>query len=186
MTQFEYLIPFVGIIYALSATDLLVSTHRIIVERHHIKFHLVPFVWALVAFLLIVNAWWGFLQLNDKITLENAGQLFVLSLLALTVFLISSLSLPHQVNQNLCMWEYFCKQKTALYLCHTVYLVLIPVVLGSFADDINTAQVSRNVVLSIIFVGLIWVKHWGWHLTAGILFSMALLTSIFKQSIVLQ
>ncbi|MFT6270311.1 MAG: hypothetical protein ACJAVV_003145 [Alphaproteobacteria bacterium] len=41
MNQFEYLIQFVGIIYALSATDLLVSVHRLIIERKNL-----PFIWS--------------------------------------------------------------------------------------------------------------------------------------------
>lgn len=182
MNQFEYLIPFVGIIYALSATDLLVSTHRIIIERQSIKFHFVPIIWAVVAFLLIINGWWGFLQVNDKIELQNAGQLFVLSLLPLIVFLVASLSLPHKIKEGLSMWEYFCEHKIPFYISHTAYLLIIPLVLGSFAEQVNYEQVVRNVIIALVFLGLIWLKHWIWHFAVGTVFLLGLLLSIFQQS----
>lgn len=76
MTQFEYLIPFVGFIYAISATDLLISAHRIIIERKTIKMHAIPFIWAVVAFLMIINGWWGFLEINSKINSKMQDNYF--------------------------------------------------------------------------------------------------------------
>lgn len=183
MNQFEYLIPFVGIIYALSATDLLVSAHRLIIERNKVTLHLVPIIWAIVAFLLIINGWWGFFEINQKIVLENAGQLFLLSLLPLVLFLVASLSLPHNVKGHIDLWDYFCEHKIPFYLSHLLYLLLIPLILGNFADQLNLTQVVRNLVLAFVFLGLIWLKHWGWHLAVGTAFMLSLLSSIFKQSI---
>lgn len=182
MNQFEYLIPFVGIIYALSATDLLVSTHRLIIERKQVRFHLVPIIWAIVAFLVIINAWWGFLQINEKIKLDNAGQLFLLSLLPLVVFLIASLSLPHKIEKNMDLWAYFDAHKVPFYLCHCVYMVLIPLILGNFADSLNFEQVTKNAVLAALFFALMWLRHWGWHLAMGSIFMLSLLASLFNQS----
>ncbi len=183
MNQFEYLIPFVGIIYALSATDLLVSSHRIIVSRHTIKVRFTPILWAVIGFLLIINGWWGFIQFNDKIELKNAGQLFFLSLLPVSVFLIASLSLPHHFDDDLDMWDYFNQNKFPFYLCHAVYLLLIPIVLGSFADELNYEQVIKNIIMACLFLSLIKLKHWAWHAITGALFLSALLLSLFNQSI---
>jgi hypothetical protein len=183
MNQFEYLIPFVGIIYALSATDLLVSVHRLIIDRKTITFHVVPIIWAIEAFLLIINGWWGFLDINNKIVLENAGQLFLLSLLPLVLFLIASLSLPHKVKNGLSLWEYFNAHKVPFYLSHMAYFILIPIVLGSFADEQNVMQTLKLLGLASVFLCLIWLKHWGWHLAASSFFMLGLLGSIFSQSI---
>lgn len=182
MNQFEYLIPFVGIIYALAATDLLVSTHRLIIERKRFTAHAVPIIWAIVAFLMIINSWWGFLDINQKIVLENAGQLFLLSLLPLMLFLIASLSLPHKIKNHLNLWEYFCEHKAPFYLSHTIYLLLIPLVLMDFSDQLNVAQITRNIVMALVFLSLIWLKHWAWHFLVGSAFMLGLLMSIFKQS----
>lgn len=182
MNQFEYLIPFVGIIYALSATDLLVSSHRIIVHCRAIRLHIVPILWAVIAFLLIINGWWGFILVNDQIKLENAGQLFCLSLLPVSVFLIASLSLPHSFEDKLDMWEYFNQNKLPFYCCHAGYLLLIPLVLGSFAEQINYEQVIKNIVMAVLFLSLIKLKHWAWHGVGALAFFVALLQSLFNQS----
>ena len=183
MEQFEYLIPFVGIIYALSATDLLVSTHKIIVARRSISFHAVPFIWAIVAYLLMINGWWGFLQINNQIELKNAGQLVFLSVLPLSVFLIASLSLPHNFESDLNMWEYFSEHKTPLYICHAVYMLLIPLVLGSFAKQFNYEQVLKNLVIAVALLVLIRLRHWLWHFVAGAAFMSVLLQSLFEKSV---
>lgn len=183
MNQFEYLIPFVGFIYALSVTDILVSVHRLVVERERVKVHLVPVIWAVVAFLMIINGWWAFFQLNSKISLSNAGQLFLLALLPMMLFLISSLSLPHKVNNNLCMWAYFDANKKPFYLCHFSYLLLIPIVLSNFADELNIVQIALNVGFACILIPLIWLKHWAWHFGIGLVLMVSLLFSIFSQAI---
>ena len=183
MDQFEYLIPFVGIIYALSATDLLVSVHRLIIERKRVTFHLVPIIWAIEAFLLIINGWWGFLDFNKNIVLESAGQLFLLSLLPLVLFLVASLSLPHKVDKPLSLWDYFNAHKIPFYLSHMAYFLLIPIVLGSFADEINVVQTLKLLGLALVIFCVMWLKHWGWHLAVSSFFMLALLGSIFSQSI---
>ncbi len=183
MNQFEYLIPFVGIIYALAATDLLISTHRIIIERRRIKFHVVPIIWAFVAFLLVINAWTGFFEVNKNITLENAGELFILSLLPMIIFLISALSLPHTIKDDFCMWEYYEHHKAPLFASHIIYLVLIPAVMFFVADVANIQQALRNLAFIAVFAWLIWVKHWAWHLAVGLVFMSVIILSIFKQSI---
>lgn len=183
MNQFEYLIPFVGFIYALSATDILVSAHRIIIERKTIIISLVPIIWAVVAFLMIINGWWGFLSINSNIALENAGQLFILSLLPLVLFMIASLSLPHKVTKELSLWTYFDQHKVPFYLAHALYLILIPIVFSTFSDNLNLMRILVHVGLASMFICVIWLKHWGWHLALGLIYSGTLLYGIFNQSI---
>jgi hypothetical protein len=183
MNQSDYLIPFVGIIYALSATDLLVSAHRLLIERQSVKFHVVPIIWALISFLMIINGWWGFFEINENIKLQNAGQLFLLSLLPLFMFLIASLSLPHKAHDEMNMWGYFDQHKIPFYLCHATYLFVIPLVLGSFVEEVNYGQVFRNISVAIVFIVLIWLRHWLWHFIAGTTYLLSLLQAIFKQAI---
>ena len=182
MSQFEYLIPFVGIIYALAATDLLVSAHRIIIERERIAFHPVPIIWAMIAFLLVINAWWGFFEVNENIKLNNAGQLFLLSLLPMIIFLISALSLPHTINKEFSMWEYYERNRVPLFASHIIYLILIPVVMGVVSDVVNTQQTIRNLAFILVFASLMWIKHWVWHLLVGVVFMSVIIMSLFKQT----
>jgi hypothetical protein len=99
--------------------------------------------------------------INNKIVLENAGQLFLLSLLPLVLFLIASLSLPHKVNKELSLREYFNAHKVPFYLSHMAYFLLIPIVLGNFADEQNIVQTLKLLGLASVFFCLIWLKHWG-------------------------
>lgn len=183
MNQFDYLIPFVGIIYALSATDLLVSAHRLIIERRRITFHSVPIIWAVTAFLLIINAWWQFFEINKNIELKNAGQLFLLSLLPMIIFMISSFSLPHKIDDNFSMWDYYNDHKKPLFFSHILYILMIPAVLGLFVETINTLVILRSLGFSLIFVSLLWINHWVWHLLVGLTMMTSLLYSIFQQTI---
>lgn len=179
MSQFEYLVPFVGFIYALAATDLLISMHRLIIERKNITINAVPILWAIVAFLTIINGWWGFFNINNSIVLENAGQLFLLSLIPMLVFLISSLSLPHVVTPNMSLWDYFYEHKMPFYLCHALYLLLIPVVSFIFTTSVNTPQTVRFVILSSVLLSLIWLKNWRWHFFIGLFYMISLFHSLF-------
>lgn len=63
-------------------------------------------------------------------------------------------------------------------------MVLIPLVLTGFADDINIGQTIRNVGFGCVFFSLIFLKHGAWHAVVGFLFMVGLLSSIFHQSIV--
>lgn len=81
------------------------------------------------------------------------------------------------------MWTYFDEHKVPFYICHIAYLLIIPLVLTGFAEQINYKQVAINTTLGFGFFALIWFKHWLWHLAAGTLFLLSLLQSIFKQVI---
>jgi hypothetical protein len=120
---------------------------------------LVPIIWGIEAFLLIISGWWGFLELNNSIVLENAGPLFLLSLLLLVLFLIASLSLPHKVNKPLRLWDYFNAHKILFYFCHMAYFLLIPIVLGSFADEVNIIQTLNLLGLTFVLFCLMWLKQ---------------------------
>ncbi len=184
MEQFEYLIPFVGIIYGLSAADLLSSFHRLIIERDKVKLHIVPLSWSVVSFLLIINGWWGFFHINQSIMLKSAGDLLLLSLLPLTLFLTIALSLPHQINRQLNLWEYFNQHKKPFYGCLTLYLLLIPTVLFLMVDDATWQSFISPVVMSVILTALIWLKHWLWHFLASALFIVSLIHTLYQQSLI--
>ncbi|WND04064.1 hypothetical protein QGN29_06710 [Temperatibacter marinus] len=183
MEQFELLIPFVGIIYALSATDLLVSAHRIIIERKHVKVDIVPILWAVIAFLFMINAWWQFFEVNANIELKNAGQLFILSLLPMTVFMISAFSLPHTIKSNLSMWDYYDCNKYPLFLSHIAYLVVIPLIMWTFTDMINLEVIIRNLAFIAVFVSLMLIKNWAWHFVIALVFMVIILYSTFQQTL---
>lgn len=183
MNQFEYIIPFVGIIYGLSATDILISSHRIIIEREKVKFHIVPFVWAVVAFLLIINGWWAFFEINTVIELENAGQLLVLTLLPLIAFLFCALSLPHKVEQGLDLWAYFYRHRVPFYLSMCAYLLLIPLIASSFLPN-GAENTPQLLIVSAILIISIWIKYWIWHLVIGALYAWSLTYTLFNQTIV--
>jgi hypothetical protein len=184
MPQFEYLIPFVGIIYGLGATDLLVSIHRLIIERRTITFHILPISWAAVSFVLIINGWWGFFDINKSIKLEHAGHLFLLSTLPLSLFLTTAMSLPHKVDGYLNLLDYFNEHKKPFYLSLCIYLLLIPIVLNIISEVPQWQNIASHSIVCSLLIVLIWVKHWGWHLLFVILFFANTMSSIFKQSIV--
>lgn len=182
MDQFEYLIPFVGIIYGLSAADLLTSMHRIIIERHKIALHIVPISWAAVSFLLIINGWWGFFDINRVITLKSAGDLFLLSLLPIVLFLTIALSLPHKVDSRLNLWQYFKAHKRPFYGSLALYLMLIPTVLFTLSPEASLNEFISPLIMSAILIALMWLKHWAWHFTVSLLFILSLVSTLFRQS----
>ncbi len=187
MTQSEYILPFVSIIYSLSAADLLVSLHRLLINRAAVNWHFLPLLWALVCFLMIINGWWGMFHITATVQIEHALDLLLLSLLPITTFFFSALALPHDVpREGLVMKRYFMDHVKPFYITLIAYLVIIPLVFSHLAaTEINLQNILANSVLCLCLLAMVFVKNIKAHTVLALLVLLSMLGTLSDQGIVL-
>jgi len=187
MTQFEYVIPFVGIIYGLCATDLLTSIYRLLEQRQKVKFHFLPLVWSAICFLIIINGWWAFFEINDRVLINSAGKLLILCCMPLLTFLFCAAALPGRVPDSGCdMWQYYLANRKLFFSFLVIYMMIIPLVLHYFTPEREmTEYVISQSVGAACLASLIYFKNIWLHTGVAILFLITMSNSLFQQTIVL-
>lgn len=187
MTQSEYILPFVSILYSLSAADLLTSLHRLLINRTIIKWHFLPLLWAAICFLMIINGWWGLFQLTTIIEINNASDLLLLSLLPITTFFFCALALPHTITgAGMDLKQYFMANVKPFYLTLIAYLASIPLVATCLTEtELNAQNIIANTTLSLCLLGVLFVKNTKAHSILAILVLASMLGTLSKQSLTL-
>lgn len=95
MSQSEHSIVFVSIMVGLGITELLANLHRLIRDRARVTRDSLPIAWAFVAFLLVVNYWWGvYLGVAGITGVASAGAFLVYLVVPMVLYLICAAALP--------------------------------------------------------------------------------------------
>ncbi|MGX5173210.1 hypothetical protein ACUR5C_04175 [Aliikangiella sp. IMCC44653] len=185
MQQFEYVIPFVGLIYGLCATELLTSLYRLLEQRKKVEFHVIPLLWALACFLMIINGWWGFFDINSKLKISKASQLLVLSLLPLLTFMFCATVLPRSLpNAGINMWHYFLSQRVIFFPFISLYLITIPLVMYSIdsSKEINYFNLDQWIFALLVFA-LSFIKNIWIHSLIVIVMLASLISTLNNQTL---
>jgi len=94
MSQLEYLTVLVSIIVGLGVTDLAKSVRDLLHPDQPVRWHWLPLIWALVAILMVVGAWWGlYLFLQADVWTQPAAFLLIL-FTSLCLYLLCAFALP--------------------------------------------------------------------------------------------
>ncbi|MCW8109665.1 hypothetical protein OPS25_14235 [Alteromonas ponticola] len=183
MQQFDYIIPFISIIYGIAIADLLSSIYRLVEERQHVRMHPVPFVWAAVCFTAIINGWWAFFQIMENFKVTSAGNLFVLSLLPTLTFLFSSAVLPNRIGESCDLWQFYRKNRVIFFSTFAAYLLSVPIILYGLFDHFNQLYViSQLVGCLLLFLCITIEKPW-LHWIISLYFAYNIGAGLFNQTL---
>lgn len=94
MSQLEYLTVLVSIIVGLGVTDLAKSVRDLLHPDQPVRWHWLPLIWALVAILMVVGAWWGLYRfLQAEVWTQPVAFLLIL-FSTLCLYLLCAFALP--------------------------------------------------------------------------------------------
>jgi len=96
MNPFEYLLPLISVIVGLSITDLATSLHRLLRARRRVEWDWLPLATALLALLMVLNAWWRFYR-GDSTAAWTVAEFFPVMITLILLFLINAAALPDRV-----------------------------------------------------------------------------------------
>ncbi|HXC60755.1 MAG TPA: hypothetical protein VN645_15675 [Steroidobacteraceae bacterium] len=157
----EYWATFVSIILGLGVADLLVNLHRLIHERHRVRWDALPLLWALIALLWLFNYWWAVsANLDGSRDARVVGHLALLAVGPILLFLTCASVLPRALSAD-GVWNMSTEWASgrrvffALFVGNQIFAWLVTLSVGAFTW--NLAATTRSVAL-LIFVLLLFVR----------------------------
>ncbi|NMH61423.1 hypothetical protein [Alteromonas ponticola] len=183
MEQFDYIIPFISIIYGIAIADLLSSVYRLVEERQRVRMHPIPFIWAAVCFTAIINGWWAFFQIMENFTVKSAGNLFILSFLPTLTFLFSSAVLPSRISSECDLWMFYRKNRVIFFGTFAAYLLSVPTILYLLFDQFNQLYVISQLVGCLLLILCILVERQWLHWLISLYFAYNIAAGLFNQTL---
>ena len=156
MSRFEYLTAFVTLVLGLGVAELLLNLNRLIRARRRIKWHWLPFAWAAIALLLLINYWYSF-YVNGQLPQWRTGVSFALFLLLpIMLFLISASVLPGEVPEaGVNLLAVYLENRSYLFTLLAIYYLAWAVIapaLGVIRWN-DPYQIAR-IVPAVLFIAL--------------------------------
>jgi len=100
MNRIEYQITFMTFFIGLGIADLFSSLVRMLKNRNFIRWHWLPLVWAGIAFLGLIIAWFAYQTMfSASFTASGPGFLLAISP-AVFIFAFTVSILPHQITES--------------------------------------------------------------------------------------
>lgn len=186
MSLTEHSIVFVSIMVGLGITELLANLHRLIRDRARVTWDTLPLAWAFVAFLLVVNYWWGvYLGVAGITGVTSAGAFLVYLVVPMVLYLVCAAALPAAVpDTGLDLRVAHERERHYFFTLLIVYLVAT-----FFATYQTTATAewrlitAYRVLLIAAIVSLFRVRARWYHWTVVATVSGALLLRLFSQAV---
>lgn len=126
MGIFEYLAVLISVILGLGVTHLAVGASKIVQNRDQCKPNLTHSLWALATLLYILIVWWGMYWWSNH-TAWSAYQYLFITGYALTLFFVSALLFPYDMDKDIDFEVYFFKQRRWFFSTYIVaWLLDIP------------------------------------------------------------
>jgi hypothetical protein len=153
MSQPEYLLVFISILFGLALAELMQSLHRLVINRKRVTWHWLPLAWAGLVFLLIMQLWWSYFDLLSVPAWSNLFMFLVPTVVLLIMYLISAAALPDArtlIRVNL-LDVYLDGRRWFFGLGALLFLLLIlqnVIALGAFEWGLNHAmRISATVLM---------------------------------------
>jgi hypothetical protein len=186
MALSEHLIIIVSIIVGLGLTDLLANLHCLIRDRKRVRWSALPLAWAFVAFLLVINFWWGvYLGVTGITRVTSAGAFLFLLALPMVLYLVCAGALPAAVPESgLDLRESYFDGRRYFFALLVLYLVTTAIVtyFASSKEEWTELQVMRATVIAIV-VPLMWTRAVWYHWAAAVLVAASMLFRLFTQAV---
>ncbi len=94
MSQLEHLITLLSIILGLGLTDLAQSLRNLVRPDLPVRWHWLPLLWVVFAFLLVINIWWGAYDLLQADVWANPIAFLLVVMMGLGLYLVCAFALP--------------------------------------------------------------------------------------------
>jgi hypothetical protein len=169
LTLFQYLTAFVTIVLAIALSDMLMSTHRLIVAHKRVKWNAVPMAAAVFVFLNLLSEFFS-VWVGADVKSVSFFYLVVLVLVSSCSAMAAFAALPDEVPLNgLDLWSSYIDKRVYLYgVLALSYLGDVGRwILRSFIEH-GKAQsllpfVSAEAIAIALFAILAWTKNWRVH-----------------------
>lgn len=186
MSLSEHSIVFVSILVGLGITELLANLHRLIRDRARVNWDTLPLAWAFVAFLLVVNYWWGvYLGVAGITGVTSAGSFLVYLAVPMLLYLICAAALPAGVpDGGLDLRAAHERERRYFFTLLVVYLVatFFATYQATTASEWRLITAYRVMLIGAI-VSLFWVRARWYHWTVTAFVAAALLLRLFLQAV---
>ena len=110
MGVFEYLGVLISVVLGLGITHLAVGASKLVQNRDQCKPYLAHGLWSLAILLYILIVWWGMYWWSNHTQWTSFQYLFI-TLYALTLFFLSALLYPYDMDKDIDVEGYFFKQR---------------------------------------------------------------------------
>jgi len=182
MSEQNLLITFIAILAGLGLTDLIHSLHRLLRKRHVIKWHWIPLAHTFMSFQIMIIIWYNIqAELNSPLISTSLG-FFVWLVPIVLILLVMLTVLPDKESESgfdLLKW-YFGQRK--------YYFTLLTLFIFSYTFN-RYLMFQHNSVwylplsLSLIYITLIFTKHYWVHTIATVLLLAFFVLNYFLQHI---
>lgn len=124
MDSFTYISVLLSIVLGLAITQVLLGLRGLILTRAKVKLYSTTLIWAVIALLIPIQAWWADFSMR-----KNANWTFfallVIMLQAISIYMITALVLPDISGENLVdLREHFFAHRTWFFgamVCSNVF-----------------------------------------------------------------
>jgi hypothetical protein len=110
MGIFEYLGVLISVIMGLGITHLAIGASKLVQNRDQCKPYVPHSLWAIAILVYILIIWWGMYWWSNH-TNWSAFEFLFITLYALTLFFLSALLFPHDMDRDIDIEAYFFKQR---------------------------------------------------------------------------
>jgi hypothetical protein len=185
MSLAEHLVIIVSIIVGLGLTDLLANLHRLIRDRKRVCWDALPLAWAFVAFLLVINFWWGvYLGATGITRVTSAGTFLILLALPMVLYLVCASVLPGTVPASgLDLRLVYFEERRYFFALLVLYLLTTAIVTyyATGPQEWTKLLLMRATVIAGI-VPLMWTRALWYHWAAAVLVAGSMIFRLFTQA----
>ncbi len=149
MHTFEWIEAALGVIVTLGITRLVVSVANLFMARRHVQMDWVPFAWAGVIFVLLLQFSWNFVPIGAHVKTWSFGMFILVLVFSFNLFIASALILPNSETQsggNLMDWHSYNGRWAMPFIA---FYLLITGIFCHYFLDINPLRDPASVIIII-------------------------------------
>ncbi len=174
MTNTGNIATLITIIYGLMLTDLFASVHRLLRNRHRVRWHWLPLAVAWYVLAIVLKNWWGLVFIDSSGGWESGWVFLFYGHLLFLLYLVASAVLPDDVPAGgLDLLEFYLDTRrhfwgllAAVHLTLLVFALLRPFISG---QPPNWLAAASNTVMGGIALSLSRTRRQGYHAVVVVL-----------------
>jgi hypothetical protein len=163
----EHSITLVSVIVGLGLTELLANLNALMRARDGVRWYGLPFAWAAVCLILVVNLWWGiYLGAIGIATPSNAGAFLLYLIVPVLLYLVCAAALPAvqgSVAVDLRASYYASSRYFSALLVAYVAAAMLQAWLARGSVEWTLLTTGMRVGIVVVLLPLIWVRSAWYH-----------------------
>ena len=183
----EHSITLVSVIVGLGVTELLANLNALIRTRNDVRWYALPFLWAAICLILVVNLWWGiYLGAIGIATPSNAGAFLLYLVVPVLLYLVCSAALPGVRGSGAVdlRASYYASSRyfSSLLVAYVATTMLQAYLARGVVEWTPLATVLRAGIL-VVLLPLIWVRRPWYHWFAAVFLLIGLALRMMTQTL---